>query len=141
MSLACCTLPPTRMRCGVTAFRGAGGGGGGGGAGGGGGGGGGAAVGTDPMMPPMTPPAVPPGTPPGTPPTTPPEDCGGSSSSLIMATSLGTALGAIKRPASNWRGMTLITLGAAATGCGGGGGGGGGATRKLVNWLLGSASK
>src|ERR1017187_3134665 len=57
MSLACCTLPPTRIRCGVTGF----------GAEGGGGGGGGAAVGTDPMMPPMTPPAVPPGTPPGPP--------------------------------------------------------------------------
>src|ERR1022692_3119028 len=77
MSLACCTLPPTRIRCGVTGF----------GAEGGGGGGGGAAGGADPMMPPMTPPAVPPGTPPGTPPTTPPEDGGGSSSSLIMATS------------------------------------------------------
>src|ERR1035438_5090052 len=129
MSLACCTLPPTRIRCGVTGFGAEGGGGGGG-----------AAVGTEPMMPPITPPAAPPGTPPGTPPTTPPEDGGGSSSSLIMAMSLGTALGAIKRPASNWRGITLTTLGAAAGG-GGGGGGGGGATRKLVNWLLGRASK
>src|SRR5579862_1582039 len=131
MSLACWTLPPTRMRCGVTGFSTLTGGGGGGGA----------AVGTDPIIPPITPPAAPPGTPPGTPPTTPPEDGGGSSSSLIMATSFGTTLGAIRRPASNWRGITLMTLGGAAAGGGGGGGGGGGATRKLVNWILGRASK
>ena len=62
---------------------------------GGGGGGGGAAVGTEPMMPPSTPPGVPPATPPGTPPTTPatPLVGGGSSSSLIVAISLGTTLG------------------------------------------------
>ena len=56
-----CTLPPTRMRCGVAGFSSTFGGGGGGGA----------AVGTEPMMPPSTPPGVPPATPPGTPPTTP----------------------------------------------------------------------
>src|ERR1039457_432384 len=68
-----------------------------------GGGGGGAAVGTEPMMPPSTPPIVPPATPPGTPPTTPdtPEVGGGSSSSLMVATSLGMILGAINLPASN----------------------------------------
>ena len=67
---------------------------------------------------------------------------GGSSSSLMIATSFGTALGAISLPASNWRGMTFTTFtGAAAAGGGGGGGGGGGATRKLVNWLFGKASK
>src|SRR6266849_4667525 len=62
MSLAACTLPPTRIDFGVTAlgasFTG---------------GGGGAAEGTDPIIPPRTPPGVPPGTPPGTPPTTPAE--------------------------------------------------------------------
>src|SRR5881394_2876628 len=111
---------------------------------GGGGGGGGAAVGTPPIMPPRTPPGVPPATPPGTPPTTPatPLEAGGSSSSLIVAISLGTLLGAINRPASNWRGITLtIFTGACAAGGGGGGGGGGGATRKLVNWVLGRTSK
>jgi hypothetical protein len=51
IAIAACTLPPTRVRCGVglgappSGWRG-----------------GGAAVGTDPMMPPMTPPAAPPGT-------------------------------------------------------------------------------
>src|ERR1700683_223664 len=129
MSLAACTWPPTRMRCGVTGFSTLTGGGGGG-----------AAVGTDPMMPPMMPPAEPPGTPPGTPPTTPPEDGGGNSSSLIMATSLGTCLGAVKRPASNWRGMTLMTLGGAAAGGGGGGGGGGGAVISALNCAPGSSS-
>src|SRR5215831_4549340 len=110
----------------------------------GGGGGGGAAVGTEPMMPPNTPPGVPPATPPGTPPTTPPTPlvAGGSSSSLIVAISLGTLLGAISRPASNCRGMTLtIFTTAGAAGGGGGGGGGGGATRKLVNCVLGRTSK
>src|SRR5580704_17581094 len=92
-----------------------------------GGGGGGAAVGTAPIMPPITPPGVPPGTPPGTPPTTPPLDGGGSSSSLIMAISFGTAFGAIRRPASNWRGITFTILGGAGAAGGGGGGGGGGA--------------
>src|SRR5690349_21653228 len=76
---------------------------------GGGGGGGSAALGTEPIMPPSTPPGVPPATPPGTPPTTPdtPLEGGGSSSSLIVAISLGTFFGAIRRPASNWRGITL----------------------------------
>ena len=82
-------------------------------------------------MPPITPPAAPPGTPPGTPPTTPPEDGGGSSSSLIMAISLGIVLGAIKLPASNWRGITLTTLGASRGGRRRRRRGGGGATRKL----------
>src|SRR6478672_13707740 len=111
--MACCTLPPTRIRVTFGSSFLAGGGGGGGG--------GGAALGTDPMMPPITPPGVPPGTPPGTPPTTPtaPELGGGSSSSLITATSFGLTLGAIRRPASNWRGMTLITLTGAAAGGGG----------------------
>src|ERR1044071_4390868 len=130
-SFADCTLPPTLMRCGVAGFSSFFGGGGGGG---------GAAVGTEPMMPPSTPPGAPPATPPGTPPTTPatPEVGGGSSSSLIVATSFGTTFGAISFPASNCRGMTLTTLitGAAAGG-GGGGGGGGGATRKLCNCAVG----
>src|SRR5450755_883644 len=111
---------------------------------GGGGGGGRAAVGTEPMMPPSTPPGVPPATPPGTPPTTPPTplEGGGSSSSLMVAISLGTDFGAISLPASNWRGMTLtIFTAAGAAGGGGGGGGGGGATRKLVNCVLGRTSK
>ena len=98
-----------------------------------GGGGGGAAEGTAPIIPPSTPPAVPPATPPGTPPTTPatPEVGGGSSSSLIVATSFGTTFGAISLPASNCRGITFTTLtGGAAAGGGGGGGGGGGATRE-----------
>src|SRR5690606_11817553 len=124
MSLADCTLPPTRMRWGVGGFSSF--------FTGGGGGGGGAADGTAPRIPPMTPPGAPPGTPPGTPPTTPtaPAMVGGSSSSLIMAMSLGICFGAMSLPASNWRGMTLTTLtGGAAAGGGGGGGGGGGATR------------
>src|SRR5471030_2403258 len=107
----------------------------------GGGGGWVAAVGTAPMMPPSTPPTAPPATPPGTPPTTPaaPEVAGGSSSSLMVAISLGTDFGAISLPASNWRGITFtIFTGAGAAGGGGGGGGGGGATRKLVNVVLGS---
>src|SRR5215831_13762127 len=130
-NFACCTLPPMVMRFG------------GGGASfftGGGGGGGGAAVGTEPMMPPSTPPGVPPATPPGTPPTTPaaPELGGGSSSSLIVATSLGTTFGAISLPASNCRGITFTTFtGGAAAGGGGGGGGGGGATRKIWSWAVG----
>src|SRR5207302_7100432 len=110
---------------------------------GGGGGGGGAADGTEPIMPPRTPPGAPPATPPGTPPTTPPTLVGGgSSSSLMVATSLGMTLGAISLPASNCRGMTLTILtGGAAAGGGGGGGGGGGATRELINWAPGSCSK
>src|SRR6516164_2671165 len=131
-SRADCTLPPTLMRCGVTGFSSFFGGGGGG-----------AADGTDPIIPPNTPPGAPPATPPGTPPTTPatPDDGGGSSSSLICATSLGTTFGAISLPASNCRGITLTTLtGGAAAGGGGGGGGGGGATRKLVNWAAGRTS-
>src|SRR3954466_7181709 len=127
-----CTLPPTLMRCGVAAFTSS--------FFGGGGGGGGAADGTEPIMPPRTPPGVPPATPPGTPPTTPatPELGGGSSSSLIVATSLGITLGAISLPASNCRGMTFTTFtGGAAAGGGGGGGGGGGATRKLCNCAVG----
>src|SRR5579884_69630 len=123
--LAACTLPPTRMRCGVLGFSG------------GGGGGGGAAVGTDPTIPPTTPPETPPGTPPGTP---TPALGGGNSSSLIMATFLGMVLGAISLPASNWRGATFTTLGGAAAGGGGGGGGGGGAVRKLVSCARGSVS-
>src|SRR6185503_12114708 len=122
------------MRCGVTGFSSFFLGGGGGG---------GAAVGTDPMMPPSTPPGVPPATPPGTPPTTPatPVVGGGSSSSLIVATSFGTAFGAINLPASNCRGITFTTLtGGAAAGGGGGGGGGGGATRKLCNCAVGRTS-
>src|SRR5436853_5037579 len=110
---------------------------------GGGGGGGGAALGTEPIMPPRTPPIVPPATPPGTPPITPatPEAGGGSSSSLMVTISLGTLLGAISLPASNWRGITLTTFTTAgAAGGGGGGGGGGGATRKLVNCVFGSIS-
>src|SRR5689334_1149234 len=94
-------------------------------------------------MPPSTPPGVPPATPPGTPPTTPatPDEGGGISSSLIVATSFGTAFGAISLPASNWRGITFTTLtGGAAAGGGGGGGGGGGATRKLCNWAVGRTS-
>jgi len=47
----------------------------------------------------------------------------------------------ISRPASNWRGITFTIFTGAAAGGGGGGGGGGGATRKLVNCVLGSASK
>jgi len=43
----------------------------------------------------------------------------------LIATFFGISLGAIKRPASNWRGATLITL----TGVGGGGGGGSGGWR------------
>src|SRR5579872_2112135 len=116
------------MRCGVAGFSSAFLGGGGGG---------GAAEGTEPIMPPSTPPGVPPATPPGTPPTTPPtpEVGGGSSSSLIVATSLGMTLGAISLPASNCRGMTLTTLtGAAAAG-------GGGATREVSNCAPGSCSK
>src|SRR5579883_197889 len=134
-SLADWTLPPTLMRWGVTglasSFLG------------GGGGGGGAAEGTEPIMPPSTPPGAPPATPPGTPPTTPatPDDGGGSSSSLICATSLGTTFGAISLPASNCRGMTFTPFtGAAAAGGGGGGGGGGGATRKLLNVAAGRTS-
>src|SRR5256885_1311283 len=122
------------MRFGVTGFFSAGGGGGGGGA----------AVGTEPMMPPSTPPGVPPATPPGTPPTTPatPLAGGGSSSSLIVAISLGTTFGAISLPASNWRGITFtIFTGAGAEGGGGGGGGGGGATRKLCSVVFGRTSK
>src|SRR6185436_12232527 len=107
---------------------------------GGGGGGGGAAVGMPPTKPPITPPSAPPATPPEIPPTTP-LDGGGSSSSLIMAMSFGTDLGAIRRPASNWRGMTLTTFTGAACGGGGGGGGGGGATRNPVSCVRGSASK
>src|SRR4029079_8312493 len=100
----------------------------------------GAADGTPPMMPPSTPPATPPGTPPGTPPTTPwtPAE-GGSSSSLIIAMSLGIAFGCISFPASNWRGITFTIFTGAAAGGGGGGGGGGGDTRKLVQCGLGSA--
>src|SRR5689334_5570369 len=116
------------MRCGVAGFSST--------FLGGGGGGGGAAEGTDPIMPPRTPPGVPPATPPGTPPTTPatPEVGGGSSSSLMVATSLGMTLGAINLPASNCRGITFTTLtGGAAAGGGGGGGGGGGATNELIN--------
>src|SRR5437763_8253713 len=111
---------------------------------GGGGGGGSAALGTEPIMPPRTPPGVPPATPPGTPPTTPatPLDAGGSSSSLIVAISLGTVFGAINLPASNCRGMTFtIFTGAGAAGGGGGGGGGGGATRKLCKVVFGRTSK
>src|SRR5262245_11628455 len=121
------------MRCGVTGL---------GSSFLGGGGGGGAAVGTDPMMPPSTPPGAPPATPPGTPPTTPatPLVGGGSSSSLMVATSLGTALGAISLPASNCRGITFTTFTGAAAGGGGGGGGGGGATRKLDRVAAGSTS-
>src|SRR5689334_14106213 len=121
------------MRCGVTAF---------GASFGGGGGGGGAAVGTEPIMPPNTPPGVPPATPPGTPPTTPatPTVGGGSSSSLIVATSFGTLFGAISLPASNCRGITFTTFTGAAAGGGGGGGGGGGATRKLCKVAEGSTS-
>src|SRR5579863_3533282 len=106
----------------------------------GGGGGGGAAVGTEPIMPPITPPGVPPGTPPGTPPTTPALEGGGSSSSLIMAISLGTALGAVSLPASNCRGMTFTIFTGTAAGGGGGGGGGGGAMNMAVNCALGSTS-
>src|SRR5438128_6848520 len=100
------------MRCTVAAFS----------TGLGGGGGGGAAVGTEPMMPPSTPPGVPPATPPGTPPTTPatPAVGGGSSSSLMVATSFGTLLGAISLPASNCRGITFTTFTGAAAGGGGG---------------------
>src|SRR5947207_15780532 len=106
------------------------------------GGGGGAGPGTAPIIPPSTPPGAPPATPPGTPPTTPAlADGGGSSSSLISVMFFGTVLGAINLPASNWRGMTLTILTGAAAGGGGGGGGGGGTNRKLVNCVLGSASK
>src|SRR5579883_2034457 len=110
--LACCTLPPTRIRCGVAAL----------GASLTGGGGGGAAVGTLPIIP--IPPRAPPATPPTTPPTTPALEGGGSSSSLIMAISFGIAFGAMSLPAPNSRGITLTTLGGAG-GDGGGGGGGG----------------
>src|SRR5579885_3397697 len=122
--LAACTLPPTRMRCGVVGFTSFTAGGGGG------------AAETLPIMPPSTPlPA--PGTPPGTPPITVPAlEGGGSSSSLIIATSLGISLGAISRPASNCRGATCTTLGAT----GGGGGGGGGAVRNEVSVVFGSTS-
>src|SRR5579862_9314353 len=90
----------------------------------GGGGGGGATLGIEPTMPPTT-----------------PLDGGGSSSSRIMAMSFGTAFGAIKRPASNWRGITLTILTGTAAGGGGGGGGGGGATRNPVSCVRGNASK
>src|SRR3984893_17465894 len=130
--MAAWTLPPTRIRCGVTGL---------GASTFGGGGGGGAAVGTDPIMPPITPPPTPPGTPPGTPPTTPcTPEAAGNSSSLIIVISLGMAFGCISLPASNCRGITFTILGADAAGGGGGGGGGGGATRKLVNCVFGSAS-
>src|SRR5580704_14207536 len=88
MRLACCTLPPTRMRCGVVGLTSLTGGGGG------------AAVGIPPSTPPSTPPGAPPGTPPTTPPTTPELDGGGNSSSLILAISLGMVLGAISLPAA-----------------------------------------
>src|SRR5215472_16881479 len=135
--MACCTLPPTRMRVtfGSSFFTTGGGGGGGGG---------GAALGTEPMMPPSTPPGVPPATPPGTPPTTPtaPDAGGGSSSSLICAISLGTDFGAISLPASNCRGITLtIFTGAGAAGGGGGGGGGGGAINIVCKVVFGRTSK
>src|SRR5262245_42253034 len=58
----------------------------------------------------------------------------------MVATSLGTAFGAINLPASNWRGITFTTLTGAAAGGGGGGGGGGGATRKLDRVAEGSTS-
>src|ERR1039457_2905303 len=108
-NLACWTLPPMVMRLGAISFLT------------GGGGGGRAAVGTDPMMPPSTPPGVPPATPPGTPPTTPPPPLeeGGSSSSLICTTSWGTLLGAINRPASNCRGITLTIFTTVAAAGGG----------------------
>jgi len=71
----------------------------------------------DPTTPPPPPPGAipgfPPGMPPGTPPTTPELVGGGSSSSLMLAISLGICFGAISFPASNWRGTTLTTLGGA----------------------------
>src|ERR1700730_14058414 len=111
---------------------------------GGGGGGGATAFGTEPMMPPSTPPGVPPATPPGMPPTTPtaPVEGGGSSSYLMVATSLGTDFGALSLPPATGRGPTFtIVTGTAEAGGGGGGGGGGGATRKLLNCDLGSTLK
>src|ERR1019366_3559716 len=91
----------------------------------GGGGGGRAALETPLRILPSTPPGVPPATPPGTPPTTPPPPLeeGGSSSSLICTTSWGTLLGAINRPASNCRGITLTIFTTVAAAGGGGGGG------------------
>src|SRR5215469_11795562 len=110
--LAAWTLPPTRIRDGPLGF----------GASLTGGGGGAATV--PPAIPPSAPPS-PPGMPPGIPPTTPAaEEGGGRSSSLIIATSFGIVFGAIRRPASNWRGATFTILGAAGGGGGGGGGGG-----------------
>src|ERR1041385_5861655 len=100
----------------------------------GGGGGGGAPT----PIPVITPPGIPPGTPPGTPPTAPVLMDGGSASSVIIATRLGISRGAIRRPASNWRGA-IFTF---TTGVGGGGGGGGGAgaISRLVNCARGSTS-
>ncbi len=98
-------------------------------------------------IPPTTPPATPPITPPGTPPITPPNDGGGSSlRSLTIATSFGILAGAISRLASNFRGVTWITLATRACGGGGGGagggggGGGGGASSTLVKCVTGSDS-
>src|SRR5438067_12401431 len=101
------------MRCGVAGFSST--------FLGGGGGGGGAADGTEPIIPPRTPPGAPPATPPGTPPTTPPTPAlgGGSSSSLMVATSFGTTFGAISLPASNCRGITFTTLTGGASAGGG----------------------
>jgi hypothetical protein len=60
---------------------------------------------------------------------------------LIIAMSFGTDFGAIRRPASNWRGITFTIFTGAAAGGGGGGGGGGGTKNMLVNCVFGSASK
>src|SRR5271165_5920540 len=111
----CETPCDTRTRCGVAAL--------------------GTTAGALLIIPPSTPPIAPPGTPPAT-----PDAGGGGSSSLIMATFFGMAVGVRNWPLSKSlvRGFTICTSGIAAGG--GGGGGGGGATRKVINCCFGSAS-
>src|ERR1051326_5740882 len=98
----------TRTRCGVATL--------------------GTATGVELIMPPITPPICPPGTPPGTPPTTPPVAItgGGASSSLIISTFFGMAVGVRSWLFTMLVWICLITLIGAAAGGGGGGGGGGG---------------
>src|SRR5271169_3657441 len=119
MSLAACTLPPARIREGVTL-------------------GGGGAAPMPPITPPKTPPKVvpvPPATP--TPPTAP---ISGSASSLIILTSFGITFGATSLPASIKCTCGLMCTTCAAIGGGGGGGGGGGATSSVAIIVFGKAS-
>src|ERR1700730_13676592 len=101
--------------------------------------GGGCAPPIPPMTPPITPPMEPPATPPGTPPAMPPIS-GGASSSLIILTSFGMALGATSLPAS-MRCCTGFTCTICAGAGGGGGGGGGGGAKRIEDIIaLGNAS-